>query len=710
MRWPTVLLAAALASPVSAALPSQTAVVVRADNPSYDPSADETILRGNASIQDGTTLLTADEIDYFRPTETIVAIGRATLTLAAPTGRGMRLLAASLVYRRTDGSFSAQDVRLGQHPFYVSGSSAQGNLQRVVIYQATVSYTEPGHWKPTIKAESVIFTPGHFIRLGTSRIGVAGVAMLPLWNMAKTLDESALRSYTTFTGGYRSRLGAIGGASLRIPIASGVRVGVDADLYTSRGLMIGPGADYAVQGDDQQWMGSLRTGYIWDYGKRGTDILGDPISHNRAFADWQQQAQLSDNLTLDGELNWWSDSFVYDDFHPKEYYTIQQPDNFLEAVDTGADSFASVFTRFNPNPYEPVQQRLPEVRYDMLPSAIGGGFYERLNVSAVSLLEQPPDGGQELRDDRLDLFYGIKRPFEADDWFSFVPVLGGRFTDYLDTTGAEAPGGYLRALGEVGFDAELQASGTFDYVNKSWGIDGLRHLFTPIASYRYIPEADQGQDFIPPIDRVAFSPDLQPLELGDVPYLDTLQPTNTLRLGVDNTLQTRDQGYGSRDLAYFNVTDDLDFNRVINQQPSFQDHSRGFSEVHVDAGLSPEPWFTFDTATILSWRTLGVHEVESGFQIKDGDTWALHLGSDFLRHEDDAYIAEGMYRVNEVWRVRALAEYDARHNLFPTRALILQQDLANTWDIRYVLTFNSGGLANRTGHFGFQAELNLLEY
>jgi LPS-assembly protein len=697
---PLVPLLLAFAAASASGAPGDAGVVTTGENVTTVPQSGEEILKGNASIQDGDTLLTADEIDYFTPTETIVAIGHVVLTNAAPGNKGMRLLADSLTYRRADGSFSAQHVRVGQHPFFVSGEAAQGTVHRVEVYHAIATYNEPGRWKPTIKADSLIFMPGHFIRLGQSRIGVAGLPMLPLWHVAKTIDQSAALSYIGFSGGYRSSLGLIGNASLRIPVTDGVRVGADLSTYTSRGVMFGPAASYRVTEGDSDWQGTLKSGFIEDYGHRLTDILGDPVPKSRGFIDWQQQAQVTDDITLDGQFSWWKDSEVLRDFRPKEFYAIQEPDSYVEAVDTGENSFASAFVRMQPDSYEPVQERLPELSYDLLPTAIGGGFDERFNADAVSLLERPPGGGQELASDRLDLFYGINRPITDGDWLSFTPVVGGRLTNYSGTEGAADPGGTTRALGEVGFDAMLKTSGTFDYRNPRWDIDGLRHLFDPVISYRYIPAATQGQASIPEIDRLSFDPDLQPLELGDIRYIDQLQPTNTLRFGFDNTLQTRDSGYGSRDLATFDITDDLLFTRPAGEHD--------FSQIHTDLGFSPEPWLTLTSAEIFSPETMGVHEVETGFRINDGNAWSLNLGSDFLRHEDDAYLAEYRVRLNEVWAVRLLAEYDARQGIFPQRAVVLEQNLVNTWAIQYIATYSSG--PNPTGHFGFNVQIELLQF
>jgi LPS-assembly protein len=133
-------------------------------------------------------------------------------------------------------------------------------------------------------------------------------------------------------------------------------------------------------------------------------------------------------------------------------------------------------------------------------------------------------------------------------------------------------------LGEFGFDAMLRTSGKFDYQNPRWGINGLRHLLTPRVSYRYIPEGDRGRGRIP-IDRQAFSTYLAPLGLGATRNLDDLHAIHTLRLGLDNTLQTRDAGYGSRDLFTVNLAGDFRFKRNRNER----EFSRGARGRHVRA-------------------------------------------------------------------------------------------------------------------------------
>ena len=110
----------------------------------------------------------------------------------------------------------------------------------------------------------------------------------------------------------------------------------------------------------------------------------------------------------------------------------------------------------------------------------------------------------------------------------------------MDTQGAIKKGSYLRALGEVGFDSQLRSSGIFDFNSPLWDINGIRHLFTPTLSYRFVPDDSSSDKYIPLIDRRTYMTYLQPIEIGDLRTVDQIPHENTFRLGLNNTIQTRD--------------------------------------------------------------------------------------------------------------------------------------------------------------------------
>jgi LPS-assembly protein len=718
-----------------------TALLARAETSQPELSADkneyvnnEIVASGHAELRDADLLLTADEIRYNRATDEASATGHVVYTRGA-----VRVLADKVVLHRRDQSFSAEHIRLGSYPYYIEGRAANGSRQEVTVFDARIAYGEPGPWQPTAKAGKVIVSPGHQLRFENAQLGIGHAQPLPLPEFQQSLSDPLI-SFMTFSGGYRGSLGAYLDAGLHLPVAPGLRLGGDVGYYTARGLLAGPSGSYADANDPEKLHGVFHSGYINDHGDKGVDVLGRPISENRAFAEWQHQQQVTPDLSLAGQLNWWRDSEVVRDFRPREFFPVQQPDNFVEATYEQPNFFVSAFTRFAPNSFEIVQQRLPEVRFDLMPIAVGPGFVERFNASIAVLRENPlpfgpgspatlpslPSAGaapgdfysptfgstvssespysgstiHDLRSTRFDAYYSLSRPIAYRDWFALTPVAGARVTHYMDTEGAAKNGSYTRGLGEIGADAELHTSGTFAYKNDAWHIDGIRHLFTPRVSYRYIPEADRGQAYIPEIDRQTFSTYLQPLGLGDVRNIDELRATNTLRLEFDNTLQTRDPQYGTRDLLRFNVADDFRFKRQFGE--------RDVSEIHTELTAMPARWVDFGFYNSFAPQTFTMREFNSGITLHDGTAWTVRFSNNFLRHELHDYYMDLRARLNEEYDVIARLRYDQRTHRFNEQAYGIVQNLANTWRISYLVSLYSG--PRRESHFGLSVQIDTVRF
>jgi LPS-assembly protein len=661
-------------------------------NFNYDQATQETVISGGAQLVYGTTVLTSDQIRYSKITQVAVATGHVVLTHGP-----QRVLADRLSYRLTDGLFQVEKVRLGEFPVYISADSAAGTKSEITFKNATVTLNEPEPFAPTLHADTLTYDPGKSLSADHPSIGIGSVRPLTLPHLDERINDPLL-SYFDTTVGYRSTLGAYAGIGLHVPITPSTKLGGNLDFYSDRGFMFGPSGTYAYDGGDQELSGVFHSGFINDHGDKGTDILGRPVPENRGYFEWQHLQSIGDHFALLGNVNYWSDSEVLRDFRPREFYPLQVPDNFLETDYSGQNYVISAFTRFHPNNFHEVQERLPEIRFDLLPLAVGGGFYERFSASAAVLREDSLFTSPTLHSNRYDAFYELVRPISPVNWFTFTPVAGGRLTYYARAMDGRDT--YTRTLGEVGFDAELHTSGTWDYKNQRWHIDGLRHLFTPEISYRYIPEAERGQRYIPPIDSDTFSPYLQPLDLGDMRNVDQLHRTDTLRFALDNILQTRDPHYGSRDLLRLNIADDLRFSRVPGDKP--------LSQIQTELDATPANWLELNALEIFTPQQRQHRELDTGFTIRDGAQRSFSFFNNFLRGQLEDYGFEYHERINEAYEVVERLSYDARLRRFDQQVVDLQQNLHNTWRIHYEIAFLNGD--KRQGHFGLNLEIELLKF
>jgi LPS-assembly protein len=652
----------------------------------------ETILTGNPRADHGDIRLTADELRYNPRTNVIVAIGNAVLTRGS-----RRLLTDKITYNANDQTYVVGDLRVGDYPVYLAGSGATGDANSITVTDARGTIPEPGPFIPTIQADKLIFGADNRLHAEKASVGVGPIRPLAVRGFEHDI-ESPFISYLSATGGYRSRLGVFAEVGLHVPVSETVRLGGDLGLYSRRGVMFGPSGNYLRESGDSGYRGHFSSGYISDHGNREDDLLGRPVPSDRAYVEWQHQQKITENLSLTADLNYWRDSEILRDFKSSKFFRIQQPDTFVESVYAGRNYFVSLFARFQPNTFHRVQQRLPELRFDLLPLALPGGFYQRFNASVVALRDNPPGGAPTESSDRFDTYYSLARPIKPTDWLTFTPVAGGRFTHYENLDGPRD--NYTRTLGEVGFDAEMRISGVYNYKNARWKIDGLRHLITPRISYRYIPEAERGARYIPRIDRRNFSNYLPPMGLGDTRNLDELHSTNTLRLGFDNTLQTRDPIYGSRDLVTLNVANDFHFDRAPGE--------RDISEIHTELAIMPARWLELGVYQSFAPQDFTLGQFNTGITVRDGHEWQARFSSNFLRGELDDYLLEGTRRFNEVFDGIIELRYDARQHRFNEQSYGIRHNIGNTWRIEYLVTLYDG--PRRESRYGLNVRVTAIRF
>ncbi len=665
---------------------------LRGDETRFDDATKQAVITGHARLVYGDIVLTADEINYSFTTHEAGARGHVIIT----SGQ-RRLVADDGSFNTVTGIITARNLRVGQFPIYITGESVQGTFDELVFSNATVFFRENAQYTPSIRAKRLTYFKGKVVRAEGLSVGLLGGHILTFPTFEQALDSDFF-SYITGNAGYRGNLGAFVETGLNVPVAPGTKVGAAVGLYTARGIMIGPTARYHYVDGDDSVSGFLRSGYIHDTGDRGTDLLGDPVPEDRKFVTWQHRQKDGEHFTLDGEFNYWSDSEILRDFRHRDYDNVQQPDSFLEAAYAKDNYMLSAFARFHPNEYYAVQERLPEFRFDLMPSPLALGVYQRLNAGAAVLESDALGTNPKLETNRLDLYYGLERPFAPTPWLSFTPVAGGRVTYYSDAIGGKDT--YTRTIGEVGFDAHLLAAGVFDYKNEIWDIDGLRHLVQPTLSYRYAPEAASGKPYIPPIDARVFSTYLQPLSIADSRNIDDLSALNTARIGFNNTFQTRNKQYGSRDLATLNFAADYNFD------PAAGTHS--LSDLYTEFTLTPAPWLRWETFHRVDLHTGVQDELNTGLTLLDQEWWSVRLATHFLKNDYEEYLLEYRQRINEVFDITGLWRYDAKNSRFNEQSYGMWQRLGQTWAIRYEVSFFDG--PRRESHFSLNVEVQLLKF
>jgi len=662
----------------------------------------------NAKISDSNFEIDAQEIQFAQKTNTAKLLNDVRMTQER-----LRLVTNQADVNIKDTAFDATDVRLGSYPMFVAAKNLKANRNLVELKDASLYINEPAFASISANAseisynsetdrlemEDIVFKVGKVPFLYLPSYGQDGLATPPF--------------YFELQYGYNGDFGFFGRHDIYYNAFDEASIGMLFDFYTERSVLFGPATDYRYAGANTTLRGSLRTGYIYDTGdaeQLDVDVLDRAITNrNRGFVDWRHKQTVFEDLELTGVVNWWRDSETLRDFRPRDFYKNQVPDNFVEAVYYGDIYQASVFTRFAPNDWVQTQERLPEARFYMQPNDILNlGIYQNFYADLAYLREDDILGYSDtLTSTRADAYYGLQMPIAATKWLTISPVIGARVTYYNDSATSEDQ--YVRMLGQIGFDAQMNIWGTYDIKSETLDLDGLRHNLRPVMMYRYIPSASQGQNRIPQIDRDVFTAYPTMLDLGMMRSTDELYDINTLRVGIENVFMTRNEGYGSRRIADLNFYQDFNFEkRPMRATPYANYKENFFSDFYAGGNLYPAKWLALGLYSRIDPSNGHINEIDTYVRLFDADAASLWLGTAYMDGQISQYWARVDYKLTENYRLRARWAYDARLSLFSEQIYSLWTRLGNSWSIEYMIAMRSG--SNRENGFSCGVRVGLITF
>ncbi len=662
------------------------------------------IATGSAKIFDKNFELTADYIEFSQKKEYAKAKGDVQASAS-----GMRMVAPNIDLNFGKDKLNTDYARFGIYPVFAQTQSIQADRDLVTLGESNVYFGEPSYASMGASASTIKYnTQTELLEMEdvTMNIGSIPFFYVPYYSQ-HGLKKPPFNLKTRV--GTNSDYGVFVANDFYYNGFEDFSPGVLLDYYTKRSVMGGPAIEYDHQGIDTWLKGWAQGAYISDGANEdilGRDSLGNKIESERFFIEFRHNQFIGDNIGLVSNVSWWSDEFVTRDFRPELFYDNQTPDNFAEA--TYYDSFftASVFTRFAPNDWEYVQQRLPEVRLDMQPNEIlNTGIYQTFNASYAYLRQFDPynfttPDARYFYSNRVNAYYGIERPIQLNSWSKITPVLGGMATYYANANGENKD--YARFLGQIGFDAQMDIWGSWEVKSETMGIDGIRHHMIPSISYRYIPAAEQGNGRAPQIDTYYYTTYPPILDLGSMRNIDELYKTNTMRFGLQNVFETRDSEYGSREIARLDIFQDVNFDKAPLAQA---DGMQSWSDLYLNASVSPARWLTVGTYSRFNIEHAEIPEVNTYLGLYDGDAASIYFISTYLMGHINQYAVYADYRISERYKVYGRWHYDTYQSLFTNQTYGLWTRVSNSWIIEYLVSYRQGSSRQNDFTFGLRASL-----
>jgi len=690
-----------------------TPPTLTSDSQEFDTEKKELLAEGRVELSHADLFLETEQLTVNQRTFDVKAPGEVRISKEASL-----LLGREMRYNYRDRGYELSDLRFGHKPFYIEGEKLAGEPNRILIENATLYYGEPDIWGPSLTARSISIVNGNEVTANDAVIRIAGLPLLSIDAYTQSVESGGPLRLGSAVG-YRKNLGAYARSRVGYRRNPGDVYGLNVDVYSKRGVLAGPVMEYRrIEDAGSYYAGALDTGFMHDTGdvsERGRDIWGKQIDRFRFYTEWQHRQEIHDSIDLVGKLSWWSDSEVTRDFRENLFDQNQQPDSFFEAVYRGERYLVSGFTRIQPNDFQDIAQRLPEVRLDWMPIEwFDTGIYGRASASAAQLIERDPSGTFAKRDTgRIHVYYGINRPTQLTSWLVAVPVAGVQLTHYTDPLTDRSD--YTRLLGQVGMDLEARIHGVWNYKNDFWNIDGLRHILQPSVQYRYIPEAENGTNIIPKIDRLAgFDSYLLPIDLGDKRNIDDLHESSTVRLGLENLLQTRHPEYGSIDLLTVDLFQDYRFSARTGQND--------FSDLYTYVTAQPAYWLKFHSFSRVDPEFLTLRELRTRLSVVDGEVWSLYVGNDYVKQtpfvdsfdrpallqEINQYVVGATRRLNERNSVRGEVHVDTDLGQVTEQIYAWKTRVSNSWDIEFQIAHRNG--TRREDDFQFNLLVELLTF
>lgn len=676
-----------------------------ADKPiSYTADNGILIATGNAVYEDENTRVEADEIQYNRVLDRIDATGNVRVTR-----EGMRLLTEHLEYDAKTKRVTAGKFRAGYPPLFLEGDSFEGTLDEIDFSKVTVYFREPVENSPKLEVREGKWISEESVSGSGLRLNAIGGLKIPLpgFNYAFGSPSADVDARI----GFRNSLGIYARTRWLYPYSQSLSIGGNLDVFSRRGVLVGPAFDYRVSGESLRIF--MDSGWIHDHdsAQRGQDLLGNRIEQSRGFARFGIDSNQDDRIQFKARGNYISDSEQYRDFRRNEYFEQFQPDQFMDLTLQQGNLLMNAFARRQINDYYGMVERLPELNVEWLPAQVGnsglylqarGGIsrYRKVEIANLDLpilfpdgplgLSYPynPFGNDEIQQinspfhNRMDGSVTLTRPFVGPFGSSLVLRAGGRWTQYRrnETDSLPSVTGD-RWVGELGFDISRTYARTYSINRQDWNISKLRHVSQVKVQYRWHPGGGDMMDAIPDFDEFVYVARRPVLDLADIGHTDGLQEWNVARIGWENTIMAAGDGSGYRDYLSFNLYQDILFSAREDQQE--------WDAMYAELDYQPFPWLDLQWRQKLSTED---KETEAAFlraTLRSADLWSMSLQAEYLRGGIEQYELAGNYRLTENLGLIGYWHYDAKLDTITRQQYGFSRRFGNVWQMEMYVAFNN---------------------
>ena len=627
------------------------------------------------------------------------------------------IYADSAEYNTETKEIGADMLRTMDLPFLVGGeriSTISKNAKLVEKGMFTTHDAENPDFQ--IRATTVRIYEGNRVIMKNATFYVGRVPIFYWPYVYQSLDDSF--SFVV-SPAYMSSWGPTMLGRVTFPIGKNIKSTLRLDYRTRRGGAIGFQPE--IKFPNGRGGAKIRTYFADDQNPtlNRTSLPRGLITNYRYRVGVESRYDFGHDITGFVRGTKMSDQFVQQDFFQAEFRVDPVPDNLAVVNKYNPNYSLTAFTRYQLNNFYEATERLPEIALDIKRQPLfGSGVFYEGEASFGNLHRDFPkdDYFQDYSALRLDTFHQFLYPKTYFGWLSVVPRVGFRGTYYSETRDLDGlffptsandlipeflipspnrdqplrPGGdRWRTLMNAGAEASFKVSRTWERAqNKTFGLDGLRHIFQPFANFSYVTGNGTNPAEILQFDRYIPSTRLRPIDFPQFTSIDSIDNWTIARLGVRNRLQTRrdDSTINWMELeTYFDANIDNPYDRS------------DFSNVYNNFRFNPVPWMGFGVASQIPVLGEGFTELNTDVRIQPTAGLEIGFGHRFLNENpffvnSSLYFLAAHYRINDHWSAGMFGRYEASTGFIEEQRYTIYRDLTSWVASLGTVIRNNGGV------------------
>lgn len=670
---------------------------IKSDFTNYDKNLGVATASGNAIVKYGDVTIKGDQIEFHEYSGKVFARDNVRVFKD-----GQVIDAEEIIYNIHTGELTTSHLKSALDPiFYTSDDVMRPDEEDggpIILRNSTFTTHDSANPMFHIEVNKLEVYPDNKVVMHGAKVFAGERAIFWFPYFVQPLEED-LGYY--FTPGWNSAWGGFLQNQYGISLNDRYLAKTHLDIRSERGIAGG------VEFKDRNFKRNTKIGRLFVYYAQDSNpqlrfngtTRANVVKAERYRLNLQHRVYFpgADDKTfyLDFDINKLSDQYFYEDFFQADFRIDPRPDNLINLTKIFDQGEVSLTGRFQLNEFFRTDTRSPELAIDIIRTPIGnsGFFYDGL--TSYGMIDEELSDAETLAGivdpsgfNRFHTYHEILFPHQFGGFLNVIPRAGVGYTNYsnFDMPGLDAVSRSTAHLGmEVSFKMSKRSP---NIVNRALGLDGLLHVARPYVNYSYL-NTDDLTGRLSPVDRLAPSTRLRPIDMPLFTAIDDLKNWQVIRAGLSNRWLTKRRGTTHEWLSINNYFD------TYIQDPEY---NRNFSNFFTEVKWTPMPWLTASTTTQfpLFNDQLRFSEVTSALTIMPNDWFRFSLGHYYLDNHPDfrdasLYSVNTYTRLNDNWGFSTSHRFEADDNTLEYQQYMVHRDLA-------ALTASVGGIVrnNRT--------------